>query len=463
MRQASRAVVIGASISGLLSARVLSEVFDEVLVVERDCLENEGLPKQRKGIPQAPHQHLLLLKGRQLLESYFPGFDQELAALGAPLVNYSKDVSLWVGPGKLPRFDSEIEVRACRRQLLDFVLLKRCRNIPNLHIIDAHRVTGLLLSEDRSRVQGIKAKEMGVPAFGDCQFEANLVLDCSGRGSHMPRWLSEQGLGEVESVRVNPKLAYASRLYRRLPGKKITAMEVAPHAPDQPRAMGFWPVENDQWLLTLIGTNGIYPSHDEAQFLEFAKALPGNVIGQLLENLEPVSEIQQFRGTENQWFRYDKMSDHPSGLIVMGDAMCAFNPLYGQGVSLIASAVEQLGSALRGGVRSGFSRSWVRKQYRRNNRLFWSAWLFAVIEDLRWPSTRGLKKRWYMHLASAYFDFLMRACMHSKRLSGRCLLVANLVRSPLLLVRPDTILLALWHAFRSPPYQDPLYASKSEY
>ena len=74
----SRALVIGGSIAGLLAARVLVEHFQIVTVVERD--QRLALPAPRHGVPQAAHQHVLLLRGLHLIEKWFPGTRAELEA-----------------------------------------------------------------------------------------------------------------------------------------------------------------------------------------------------------------------------------------------------------------------------------------------------------------------------------------------------------------------------------------------
>lgn len=444
-----RAVVIGGSITGMLAAKVLSAYFKQVIILEKDDQPkvdaHEPGSFSRQGLPHAAHQHLLLVKGRQLFEEFFPGFDEELERLGAPLVNYSEDVALFIGEGKLPRFASGLNLRVCRRPVIDNVVARRIGEIDNVESQYQCRVNDLILNEAKDRICGVRYQQGG-SVLEDKSLTADLILDCSGRGSKMHRWLQRNGFCAVPRTRVNPKLAYASQLYKVKQGHKVKPIEVAPHAPESPRAAGFWPVEKGYWLLTLIGMNAVSPGAEQKTFNEFAGKLSSNSIAKSLQFLEPVSAISHFQGTENVWSRYDQMKDHPAGLLVMGDAMCAFNPLYGQGLTLIAMAAKALEKRLNSGQKQGFSAKWVKGTYRRFNRFFFVAWMVAVSEDMRWPETQGRNLAWYLKLSYLYMDRILDACVYSKGLAHQCLSIANMVSSPFHLIRPDNIFRALWYS-----------------
>ena len=95
-----KAIVIGASISGLMAARALANHFSQVMIIERDVLPPPGEP--RKGVPQGRHAHVLLAHGRDVLESFFPGLTQELASLGAMVGDASETVR-WFANGAYTR------------------------------------------------------------------------------------------------------------------------------------------------------------------------------------------------------------------------------------------------------------------------------------------------------------------------------------------------------------------------
>ena len=450
----SKAIVIGAGAAGLIHAKILSQHFQSVLILERDTLSDVMTPEHRKGIPQAHHQHILLMKGRELFETLFPGFDQELADMGAPELSYSNDVALYVGHGKLPRFPSFLKVRPSRRIWIDALLQKRVASLSNVKIITDVRIQQLVFSREENRVTGViysgpDKKDQTITLAAD------LIVDCSGRGSKNTHWLSALGFTDVKSTVIDPKLGYASCLLK-IPEhySGVRGIEVAPHAPDNPRAAGLWEVESGTWLLTLIGMAGIYPPKDIKGFKDFAMALPTQAISDILEQSEPLSEIHTFRGTQNIWRHYEKMPHYPNGLLVLGDALCAFNPLHGQGLTLIARSAQLLDQQLKQGKKLNYSSKWAQASYRKLNKVFLSAWMFAISEDMRWPETIGRKVDWKLRLAYRFTDRLLLTSQYSKYITQACLSVANMVRSPFSLLLPGVLLRLMWFSFYQPKGRD---------
>ena len=200
----SKAIVIGAGISGLISAKILSKHFTEVVVLEKDQFSEYFLPEHRKGLPQAHHQHILLMKGRELFESIFPGFDDELATMGAPELSYSNDIALYVGHGKLPRFPSFLKVRPSRRIWIDAIVRKRLECLPNVEIKSNIQVQHLDFDPIENRVTGVIYSEIHQTDISSANtqthLQADLVIDCSGRGSRITKWLKELGFADVPRI-----------------------------------------------------------------------------------------------------------------------------------------------------------------------------------------------------------------------------------------------------------------------
>ena len=448
----SKAIVIGAGIAGLINAKILSKHFKEVIVLEKDTVSEACQPEHRKGLPQAHHQHILLMKGRELFEEIFPGFDNELASMGAPELSYSNDIALYVGHGKLPRFPSFLKVRPSRRIWIDALVRKRVASLPNIVIKSNIHVKHLNFDQNENRVTGVIYSEIHQDdASSDTshiQLKADLVIDCSGRGSRITKWLKELGFKDVESTVIDPKLGYASCLLK-IPENYsgVRGIEVAPHAPDNPRAAGLWEVEKGTWLLTLIGMAGEYPPKDIEGFKAFSDSLPTTAISEVLNEAEQISQIQSFRGTQNIWRHYEKMPSYPNGLLVLGDALCAFNPLHGQGLTLIARSAQLLDQQLQQGKKTHYSSKWSQSNYRKLNRVFLSAWMFAISEDMRWPETIGRKVDWKLKLAYRFTDKLLATSQNSKYVTQACLAVANMVRSPVSLIKPGILLRMFWYSF----------------
>src|SRR5262245_41368516 len=152
----THAVVIGGSMAGLLAARVLSGSFTRVTVLERDCYPED--PGPRKGLPQARHLHVLLTRGRRILERLFPGFSNELIAHGANRIDAARDLA-WLTPaGWGPRFDCGLDYVACSRDLIDWAVRRRVAALPNLTVREDVDVTGLTASADGRAVSGVRVR-----------------------------------------------------------------------------------------------------------------------------------------------------------------------------------------------------------------------------------------------------------------------------------------------------------------
>jgi len=447
------AVVIGGSVAGLLAARVLTDHFRQVTLLERDTFPSEPT-EVRRGLPQAHHQHLLLMRGRQILERLFPGFDAELAGFGGPLVDYTGDCVLCSTAGRLPRFASSLELRLCRRPILDWVLRRRLEARANLRILPGRRVTALLGAE--GRITGVAHEPSEDPQGRADDLACDLVVDAGGRASATPGWLRSLGYGAVAQQVVNPFLGYASRLYRRDPSVDWKAVEVAARPPHNPRSAGLWEVERGLWLLTLIGTARHHPPQDEEGFLAFARALPDPLVGQAIAAAEPLSPIHGFRGLENRWRHYERMRPFPDGLVVLGDAFCTYNPTHGQGMTVAALGALALDRHLS----RHLSRHRLRNRldglgarvHKDLARITGPVWTLATSDDLRWPTTEGGGPGPGMRLLHAWQDRLMPLALRSPALVETFLGVANLVRPPWALLHPRLLvhLARLWLGREAP-------------
>jgi flavin-dependent dehydrogenase len=428
------AIVIGGSVAGLVAARVLAKHFARVTLVERD-----GWPADRtqvrQGLPQAHHQHILLMRGRQVLEELFPGFDAELAALGAPQVDYTRDCLLVSAAGPLPRFPSGLELRLCRRPVIDWILRRRLLVLPGITFLTGRSALGLTARQ--GRVTGLVVAPAGT-AGPRQTLQADLVVDASGRQSRLPEWLPQLGFSAPEREVVEPFLGYASRLYEQplQAACDWKALEVASRPPHNPRAAGLWAVEDHRWLLTLIGTARDYPPVEEAGFLAFAQGLPDPRVHAWLRDAVPVSSIHGHRGTASRWHHYERLRRFPEGLVVLGDALCAFNPTHGQGMTVAALGAQVLDRHLV----AGSGPDLARRVHAELAALVRPIWRLATSDDLRWPGTLGARPDWPMRLLHLYQDLATPASLTCPELAGTFLAVANLVKPPSALLRPRFLL-----------------------
>jgi 2-polyprenyl-6-methoxyphenol hydroxylase-like FAD-dependent oxidoreductase len=282
---------------------------------------------------------------------------------------------------------------------------------------------------------------------------ADLVVDASGRRSHAPDWLAAVGYERPEESTVDAELAYATRIYRRsgddAGGWKAVFLQARP---PHTRRMGvLFPIEGDRWMLTVAGTNGEVPPTDERGFLEFTQGLRSPVIADIVERLEPLSPIVGYRRTENRRRHYESLP-MPDGFVVVGDAACAFNPVYGQGMSAAALTAEALDRCLadhlaRHGVVAGVSAVAQRAVARANA----GAWMVATGEDLRYPETRGGRVGAPDRLIRHYLDRVVATAAVDPVVNAAFFDVVGLLAQPMSLMRPALMARVLGRRHEAPP------------
>jgi len=267
VRPLRHAVVTGAGVAGLLAVRVLAERFDAVTLVERDALPAAAEP--RKGVPQGSHVHLLLVRGRLIVEALFPGLADELRAAGAVALNGGRDLAWHHAGGWRARHDSELVFLSMTRSLLESRIAARVRALPNVRIVDGARVEGWL-SDGARRVTGVRVQASGASGRSG-EIEADLVVDATGRGSSTPERLAGLGFAAPPTELLPTRVAYASCTFRRPEGAAGRRALVVSGGAMRRRGILF-PVEGDRWLATLIGFFGEPMPRDHDGFLAFARA-----------------------------------------------------------------------------------------------------------------------------------------------------------------------------------------------
>jgi 2-polyprenyl-6-methoxyphenol hydroxylase-like FAD-dependent oxidoreductase len=432
--QGRHAVVLGGSLGGLLAARVLSEHFEEVTLIERDAYKETA--EVRRGIPQANHVHGLLLRGRQVLEEFFPGLQDEMVAAGVPVVDMANEIAWHTRAGWGARFPSEMKVLAFTRPVLDLHVRRRLSSNPRVKIMDNTDVLRLIPDGDKKRLAGV----LICPRHSDSdrrvatELRADLVVDTTGRASRAPRWLNELGYVIPEETVVDAHLGYASRLYR-IPEDfnrdwKCAYVQSAP--PQRNRGAILFEVEGDRWLVTLTGGAHDYPPSDEAGFLEFARSLPVPIIYDAMCAAEPISPIKTHRGTENRLRHFERAKALPENFLLLGDAVCAFNPVYGQGMTIAALGALTLRNTLREDANlRGLSRRFLKRLGKVNK----APWLLATGEDYRYPQTTG-------HGAGLMTKFMHRYMNHVLELATESVTVRSVLLRAFSMLVPPT---ALFH------------------
>ena len=448
----STAVVIGGSMAGLSAAAVLSPRFDSVVIVERDVVPDH--PADRKGVPQGRHAHGLLPPGMIRLEGWFPGLIDELVAAGAPLLDIGND-ALWFQGGYRRRFPTAIKGPLASRALLEFHVRRRTLALANVTLRAGAGAAGLLTDDEGTRVTGV--------ALADgTELAADLVVDASGRQGRSLRWLEELGYDAPPTTEITIDVAYASRIYHRDPSRRPGfefALVLA--GPPTGRQGVAFPLEPDghtgppsrggRWIVTLAGLHGERPPSDDAGFLAFARSLPSPEIAELVESSVPLGDIVTHRLHSNQRRHVERMRRVPGGLVLLGDAVCSFNPTYGQGMTTATLQAEALGHALdRAGA---LDARFVKAFYKRAAKAITPAWQITTGADFALPATQG-KKAPGTDLLNRYMPQVFKAAQVDEAVCLRVIEVTTLLRPPPALLTP-AMLVKVFRAARRVPAPAP--------
>ncbi|WP_127529779.1 FAD-dependent oxidoreductase [Paenibacillus kobensis] len=435
-----RAIVIGGGISGLLAAKVLSEYYGEILVIDRDALPD--LPENRPGTPQAFQPHRLSPRGSLILNRLFPGLTEELLTNGAP--SSQGRASYLINPyGNMVTVNPQQEA-LFSRALLEWALRRRVQMIPHVHFLARTDVLGFYPTPDRSQIIGVQIQERGSAQAQVNPITSDLVIDCSGRSSKAVQWLTELGYDVPEPELLRVSLGYSTRHYK-IPSDKADQWNVLRSEGDPARGTYtavLSVIENNIAEMTLWGLGGRYPATNAEQFEREVAQLANPIFMERLQELEPVSSPRGYRVPELTRQHFEQMRRWPSGLLVMGDAFAQFDPIYGQGMTVAAIEAEILAACLSQQQlrpRSDFELSVLQRM----QDTIEPAWWLNGVADLRWPGVEhvGPEPLKGLTFAQRYFEFILRHSTEQTdyQLHGLYWLVNSLYLSPSELFNPHLV------------------------
>jgi 2-polyprenyl-6-methoxyphenol hydroxylase-like FAD-dependent oxidoreductase len=429
-RQPRRVVIVGASLAGAFAAAAAGAAGCSVTVLERDVLPSKG-PEPRSGVPQGRQPHVFLYRGLLAVEQLLPGLGAEMLEAGA--VTFDTGDLAWLGEfGWLPPGPRQFEVFSASRPLFEHLVLRRVRATPGVQVRDGIRVESVRRGGPGGRRWSVELADGSIEA-------ADLVLDASGRASRLPSWLAATGVGPVEISEVDARIGYATREYALRPGQVKPAGIVVQQIPQTLAGGIALPVEGDRWLVGAIGSGERRPPRDAAGFARFLDGLRDPALSEIIRTAQPLGDIAVHRQTANRRHHYERLRDWPGGLLVMGDALCSFNPIYGQGITVAACEALLLRRALANGLRQGDER----RLLRRFCKVAALPWAIATGEDVRYPTCaakaspgQALLHRWTSELGrlSAHGNVLAQSS------TAR---VYHLMAPPWLLFRPGLLAAAL--------------------
>jgi len=450
----NRAVILGGSLAGLLAADALAEVYPEVLVVDRD--ELAGVEGPRRGVPHGRHAHGLVGRGQQVLEKTFPGLMTDLAAAGVRPGDFSGDIRWYFNGMRLRPAQTGLFSVPCTRPVIERLVRSRVEKVRNVRFLERYDIVGLETTPDAGRVTGVRVQRREGSSEPEV-LHADLVVDTTGRGSRTPAWLEELGYSRPAEDRVKVDLAYTTRHYRvpRDPfGSDIAVIAAA--TPSHPRGAFYYrlPGEDGRVELSLTGVLGDHPPTDPEGFLAFVRSLPVPEIYESIREAEPIDDPVMFRFPASVRRRYERLSRFPEGLLVMGDAVCSFNPVYAQGMAVAAIESRVLADQLRKAPVPP-----AREFFQAISREIDSPWEFAAIADLGYSGVEG-RRTAKVRMINGYIARLQRAAVHDESLTNAFMRVAGLVDEPTALLRPGRVLRTLRQSGRRPPAPAPIAVTR---
>jgi 2-polyprenyl-6-methoxyphenol hydroxylase-like FAD-dependent oxidoreductase len=434
------AVVLGASMAGLLAARVLTETYRRVTLIDRDVLLESGV--HRRGAPHGRHLHALQPRGREVLEELFPGFTTGAVQAGALTGDGLSALRLMLSGYRLRQVDLGRLGLFASRPFLEDQVRTRVRALPGVTFLEGTDIVGLVTTPDRRRVTGATVHG---PKGQPQPVTADLLVDATGRSSRTPVWLQEWGYQRPAQDRVDIGLGYATRTFRLRAGATGHDKFIGIGGMlDNPRMGALGAVESDRHIVTLGGILGDYPPTDPAGFGAFAASLPFPDITEAIEGAEPLEDPVGFRFPASVRHRYERLREFPDGLLVIGDAVSSFNPIYGQGMTVAANQALALRRLLARDAEPS-----PRQYFQLIAKTVNPPWDIAVGADLAFPDVPGTRTV-KIRLVNAYMPRLHAAAVHDAALSAAFARVLGLIDRPEGLLRPDRVL-RVWQTNRHHP------------
>jgi 2-polyprenyl-6-methoxyphenol hydroxylase-like FAD-dependent oxidoreductase len=424
------AVVIGASISGLMAARALSNHFAKVIVLERDSLADDEHP--RKGVPQAHHVHVLLTSGLETLEHYFPGIVDEMVREGVDRMAWSEDMRWYQAGSWKTRIPCGISFYPQARVALEGRIRARLRKQPGVEIRSECSVQGLMYDESRQSVSGVRVMQDGQPGG----IQADLVVDAAGRGSRVLKWLDELRYPAPPKEVMPIDLVYVSRLYRQTGAARNWKGLACHPSGGIPRGGILLPLDSERWILTLFGYLGEHPTADDEGILRFTKELPVPDLYNVISQAEPLSDPIKFEYPRQVRQRYDKLERFPNGLLVVGDAMCSLDPVFGQGMTIASQEARALDGALS--VKTDNAEALRIAFFVACQHIIETPWLVTKSEALRFKNMPG-EHPLFIRILQWYTGHVFALSAESVQVYRAFLDVMHLTHGPEALFRPAVL------------------------
>jgi 2-polyprenyl-6-methoxyphenol hydroxylase-like FAD-dependent oxidoreductase len=429
-QRGERAVVLGGGMAGLLAARVLAETYAEVVVVDRD--ELTGTTGPRNGVPHGRHAHCLVARGQEIYEELLPGLTEGMSEAGVTLGDFNGQIQWNFNGHRLAASDSGLVCVSSGRPILEEHVRNHVQAIPNVRFLERYDIVGLETTPDRTQVTGARIQRQEQGSEPEV-LSADLVVDITGRGSRMPAWLRELGYEGPAEDKIKVDLAYTTRHYKfkSNPFTKDIAINQA-GTPAFPRGVFCYLLPDGETVeLSLTGVLGDHAPTDHEGFTAYIKSLPLPDHYEFVHDAEPVDDPVRFKFPASVWRHYEALTRFPGGLLVMGDAVCSFNPVYAQGMTVAGMEALTLRKHLHtpGPLNAMAFFGEIAGQIA-------GPWQFSAIADLGYPGVEG-ERTDQIRLINQYIPAVLAAAAYDPAVTEAFLRVAGLVADPMSLMSPE--------------------------
>ncbi|MGN9865370.1 FAD-dependent oxidoreductase [Bacillus swezeyi] len=428
-----KAVVIGGGIAGKLAAKALSHFFQQIIIVEADQEYKEKVPRKR--VPQSDHPHVLLKRGEEAIEMLFPEIVSQLIEDGSIVTNFTKDLK-WHHFGYWKkRFSGEFTMVQQSRPMLEWHLQRRVEEVPHITTRYETKTEQLLVNKHDHTVRGVRVRSLKTGLTEE--LDASFVVDASGSASKSIDWLQALDV-KVKEEKVKIQLFYATRLYslKKQEYPEWQNLLISPSFPDNPYGAYIQTLEENRFSVTFSGyANAHAPQTNEA-FISYAKKLPVPDVLQFLEGAEPLSDIKIHRVPYQLRRRFDQAKNIPEGFIIIGDAHCRFDPLFGQGISVAAVQALELQSCLFQTKRT--DKGFGERFHKKISKIIDVPWEMATTEALRHPDIKG-ERTFVQPYKQWYSKRVYELSATDPEIYIRLVRVMNLIRGPLHLFHPKVL------------------------
>jgi 2-polyprenyl-6-methoxyphenol hydroxylase-like FAD-dependent oxidoreductase len=426
MSSKDKAIIIGGGISGKLAARVLSDVYKEVIILERDSEQER--PSSRKGAPQGEHLHALLHAGEYGLEELFPGITEKFYDNGAVKINSTMDLAWYHHGAWRIRYDGGYSTTLQTRPHLEWHIEQYLKRIPNVVFHYNQVVQDFLYNETENHIIGVLLK--------DGSLTADIVVDASGVSSLTTKWLHKRGT-YIPEEKVEINLSYMSKQFQLAENdeRDWRIKMVYPNPPEEKIGGTISKVEGNRYIVTIMGYHNSVSEKevliDDSGFIKLSKKLPKQDIYQEIEHAIPLTKTSFYRIPHIVWRRFDKMK-LPNGLLLIGDTICRIDPVFGQGMSIAIVEALALQKLFQTGARQKVSAAFHKKAAQ----IISPIWNMVLAEDFRYPNTRG-KKPYGLSIQQWYAKNIVLLSAQNQDVYNAFVKVMNLVQPITSLMKPS--------------------------